>query len=146
LSIQMLCSLSLLAKGRSNDRRYDRQISRRLYKHADGYTRERRRSKKLKEQQNLISDRMLELCAKEDIDSVKTPFGTLTRRVYSSYWTSDWDRMYKFIAENEAYHLLEKRIHNGNMREFLEENPDVLPMGLQSDRRYAVSVRKPTNK
>ncbi len=102
--------------------------------------------KKLKEQQNLISDRMLELCAKEDIDSVKTPFGTLTRRVYSSYWTSDWDRMYKFIAENEAYHLLEKRIHNGNMREFLEENPDVLPMGLQSDRRYAVSVRKPTNK
>jgi len=98
--------------------------------------------KKLKEQQNLISDRMLELCAKEDIDSVKTPFGTLTRRVYSSYWTSDWDRMYKFIAENEAYHLLEKRIHNGNMREFLEENPDVLPMGLQSDRRYAVSVRK----
>jgi len=102
--------------------------------------------KKLKEQQNLISDRMLELCAKEDIDSVKTPFGTLTRRVYSSYWTSDWDRMYKFIAENDAYHLLEKRIHNGNMREFLEENPDVLPMGLQSDRRYAVSVRKPTNK
>jgi len=102
--------------------------------------------KKLKEQQNLISARMLELCAKEDIDSVKTPFGTLTRRVYSSYWTSDWDRMYKFIAENEAYHLLEKRIHNGNMREFLEENPDVLPMGLQSDRRYAVSVRKPTNK
>jgi len=102
--------------------------------------------KKLKEQQNLISARMLELCAKEDIDSVKTPFGTLTRRVYSSYWTSDWDRMYKFIAENDAYHLLEKRIHNGNMREFLEENPDVLPMGLQSDRRYAVSVRKPTNK
>jgi len=102
--------------------------------------------KKLKEQQNLISNRMLELCAKEDIDSVKTPFGTLTRRVYSSYWTSDWDRMYEFIAENDAYHLLEKRIHNGNMREFLEENPDVLPMGLQSDRRYAVSVRKPTNK
>lgn len=102
--------------------------------------------KKLKEQQNLISDRMLELCAKEDIDSVKTPFGTLTRRVHSSYWTSDWDRMYAFIAENDAYHLLEKRIHNGNMREFLEENPDVLPMGLQSDRRYAVSVRKPTNK
>jgi len=85
--------------------------------------------KKLKEQQNLISDRMLELCAKEDIDSVKTPFGTLTRRVYSSYWTSDWDRMYKFIAENEAYHLLEKRIHNGNMREFLEEKPRRLTHG-----------------
>jgi hypothetical protein len=54
--------------------------------------------------------------------------------------------MYKFIAENDAYHLLEKRIHNTNMKEFLEENPDALPIGLQSDRKYAVSVRKPTKK
>tara|TARA_R110000803_G_scaffold65480_2_gene126621 strand:- start:1246 stop:1635 length:390 start_codon:yes stop_codon:yes gene_type:complete len=102
--------------------------------------------KSLKEKQTLISDRMLELCAKEDIDSIKTPFGTLTRRIYSSYWTSDWDRMYKFITEHDAYHLLEKRIHSANMREFLEDNPDVLPIGLQSDRKYAVSIRKPTKK
>jgi hypothetical protein len=102
--------------------------------------------KVLKEKQALVSASMLDLCSKEDIDSIKTPFGTLTRRIYSSYWTSDWDQMYKFIAENDAYHLLEKRIHNTNMKEFLEENPDALPIGLQSDRKYAVSVRKPTKK
>jgi len=102
--------------------------------------------KVLKEKQALLSANMLDLCSKEDIDSIKTPFGTLTRRIYSSYWTSDWDQMYKFIAENDAYHLLEKRIHNTNMKEFLEENPDALPIGLQSDRKYAVSVRKPTKK
>jgi len=102
--------------------------------------------KALKEKQALVSASMLDLCSKEDIDSIKTPFGTLTRRVYSSYWTSDWDQMYKFIAENDAYHLLEKRIHNTNMKEFLEENPDALPIGLQSDRKYAVSIRKPTKK
>jgi hypothetical protein len=102
--------------------------------------------KALKEKQALVSASMLDLCSKEDIDSIKTPFGTLTRRIYSSYWTSDWDQMYKFIAENDAYHLLEKRIHNTNMKEFLEENPDALPIGLQSDRKYAVSVRKPTKK
>tara|TARA_R100000951_G_scaffold10079_1_gene8691 strand:+ start:3204 stop:3593 length:390 start_codon:yes stop_codon:yes gene_type:complete len=102
--------------------------------------------KKLKEQQGVISNKMLELCAKEDIDSVRTPYGTVTRRVYSSYWTSDWEQMYKFIQENEAFHLLEKRIHNTHMKEFLEENPDSLPTGLQSDRKYAVSVRKPTKK
>jgi hypothetical protein len=100
----------------------------------------------LKEKQALLSANMLDLCAKEDIDSIKTPFGTVTRRIYSAYWTSDWDQMYKFIAENDAYHLLEKRIHNTNMKEFLEENPDALPIGLQSDRKYAVSVRKPTKK
>jgi hypothetical protein len=102
--------------------------------------------KALKEKQALVSASMLDLCSKEDIDSIKTPFGTLTRRVYSSYWTSDWDQMYKFIAENDAYHLLEKRIHNTHMKEFLEENPDALPIGLQSDRKYAVSIRKPTKK
>jgi len=102
--------------------------------------------KVLKEKQALVSASMLDLCSKEDIDSIKTPFGTLTRRVYSSYWTSDWDQMYKFIAENDAYHLLEKRIHNAHMKEFLEENPDALPIGLQSDRKYAVSIRKPTKK
>ena len=102
--------------------------------------------KALKEKQALVSASMLDLCSKEDIDSIKTPFGTLTRRIYSSYWTSDWDQMYKFIAENDAYHLLEKRIHNTNMKEFHEENPDALPIGLQSDRKYVVSVRKPTKK
>ena len=102
--------------------------------------------KALKQKQALVSASMRDLCSKEDIDSIKTPFGTLTRRIYSSYWTSDWDQMYKFIAENDAYHLLEKRIHNTNMKEFLEENPDALPIGLQSDRKYAVSVRKPTKK
>ena len=58
--------------------------------------------KKLKEQQGAITNKMLELCAKEDIDSVRTPYGTVTRRVYSSYWTSDWEQMYKFIADNDA--------------------------------------------
>ena len=102
--------------------------------------------KKLKEQQSAIVDKMLEMCAKEGIDSIRTPYGTLSRRVYSSFWTSDWEEMYKFINENNAYHLLEKRIHSGNMKEFLEENPDSLPIGLQSDRKYTVSVRKPTTK
>jgi hypothetical protein len=52
--------------------------------------------------------------------------------------------MYEFIRENDAYHLLEKRIHNGNMREFLNDNPDSLPIGLQSNTKYVISVRKPT--
>tara|TARA_R110000868_G_scaffold165799_5_gene399403 strand:- start:64 stop:453 length:390 start_codon:yes stop_codon:yes gene_type:complete len=102
--------------------------------------------KALKEKQSLITNHMLELCSKEEIDSIKTPFGTISRRLHATYWTNDWERMYAFIAEHDAYQLLEKRIHNTNMREFLEENPDVLPAGLQANRTYIVSVRKPTVK
>jgi hypothetical protein len=54
--------------------------------------------------------------------------------------------MYEFIRENDAMHLLEQRIHNGNMKQFLSENPDELPVGLQADSKYVVRVRKPTAK
>jgi|TARA_R100001244_G_scaffold118218_1_gene87990 hypothetical protein len=102
--------------------------------------------KKLKEQQDTVSDELLKLCESQEADGLKTPSGTVSRRVISSFWTSDWERMYAFIAEHSAPHLLEKRIHNGNMKEFLADNPDVTPEGLQAKNRYAISVRKPTKK
>jgi hypothetical protein len=78
--------------------------------------------KNLKEQQDKVSDELLKLCESQEADGLKTPSGTVSRRVISSYWTSDWERMYAFIKENDAPHLLEKRIHNGNMKEFLADN------------------------
>jgi len=102
--------------------------------------------KSLKEQQDKVSDELLKLCESQEADGLKTPSGTVSRRVISSYWTSDWEQMYAFIKEQDAPHLLEKRIHNGNMKEFLVDNPDVTPAGLQAKNRYAISVRKPTKK
>ena len=90
--------------------------------------------------------RLLKICNEQNLDSLRTPEGTVTRRVKSRYWTTDWDQMYKFIKENDAPFLLEQRIHNGNMKQFLEENPDQHPAGLQIDSKYAIVVRKPTNK
>lgn len=100
----------------------------------------------LKEQLELISNALLSVCNAENADSIRTPAGTVSRRVSSRYWTSDWDSMYTFIRDNDAPFLLEQRIHNGNMRQFLEDNPDAAPMGLQAERKYTVQVRKPTNK
>jgi hypothetical protein len=50
--------------------------------------------------------------------------------------------MYDFIKEHDAMHLMEQRISQGNMKRFLEENPDQLPIGLNSSSTYTVSVRK----
>jgi len=80
------------------------------------------------------------------MDSIRTPAGTVSRRVSSRYWTSDWESLYNFIRENDAQYLLEKRIHNGNMQQFLEENPEVFPEGLQNERKYIIQVRKPTSR
>lgn len=100
----------------------------------------------LKEKLDYVSNELLEFCREQNVDSVKTPAGTVSRRVQTRYWSSDWEQMYKFIEEHNVPFVLEKRIHNGNMKQFLEENPDVLPIGLQVDNKYVVHVRKPTEK
>lgn len=102
--------------------------------------------KKLKSIQTSISEKMLELCAEQNVDSLKTPQGTISRSVRSHFWTGDWEALYAFVEKHGAMHLLEKRIHNGNMKEFLADNPDLCPEGLQANSSYTVSVRKPTNK
>lgn len=100
----------------------------------------------LKEQFELVGEQLLELCKEQNADSIRTPAGTVSRRISSRYWTSDWESLYKFIKENDAHYVLEKRIHNGNMQQFLEDNPELFPAGLQNERKYVVQVRKPTSK
>jgi hypothetical protein len=102
--------------------------------------------KDLKEQMDTVSAELLNFCNEQNLDSVKTPSGTISRRVQTRYWTTDWEQMNNFIVEHQAVHLLEKRIHNGNMKQFLEDNPDVLPIGLQIDNKYIIQVRKPNDK
>jgi hypothetical protein len=50
--------------------------------------------------------------------------------------------MNSFILKHEAVDLMEKRLHQGNMRTFLEENPALLPPGLNVDSEYTVTVRR----
>ena len=93
-----------------------------------------------------VSSAILDFCNAHNLDSVKTPMGTVSRRVQSRYWTNDWESMYNFVVENNVPFILEKRIHNGNMQQVLDENPDLMPVGLQLDRKFVIQVRKPTKK
>ena len=97
----------------------------------------------LKEQFGIVGQSLLNLCKEQNLDSIRTPVGTVSRRISTRYWTSDRDSMYRFISEHDAPFLLEQRIHGTNMKEFLEANPEAFPMGMQADRSYTVQVRKP---
>lgn len=96
----------------------------------------------LQEQQTKVSNMLLEICKEMGADSIKTAYGTASRRLSIRYKTTDWDSMYKFIKEHDAFHLMEQRIHQNNMKAMLEENPEMVPMGLSSDSEYVISVRK----
>ena len=96
----------------------------------------------LKAQQDLLAEKMLDVCRENNADSIKTPAGTIIRKVDTRYWTTDWDSMYRFVEEHDAFPLLEKRLHQTNLKQFLEENPELLPAGLQADSKYTVVVRR----
>lgn len=97
---------------------------------------------KLKEALETLEEEMLEKCKEEDADSIKTPYGTITRTVKSRYWPADWEIFNQYVLDNEALGLLEKRVHQTNMGQWLEEHADNPPPGLNIDRHYACSVRK----
>ena len=89
-----------------------------------------------------IKAALLEHCKATGTESVKTASGTFWRTQRKRFWTSDWGAMSKFIVDNEAVDLLEKRISQGNMRQFLEEHPELHPPGLNADNEYTITVRR----
>ncbi len=96
----------------------------------------------LQEQMDVIEEQLLEACKSIGADSIRTAAGTVIRSVKNRYWTNDWDSMYSFVREHDAFGLLERRIHQTNMKSFIEENPNLLPMGLNTDSRYSIVVRR----
>jgi hypothetical protein len=91
---------------------------------------------------NAIKDHMLQTGLK----SVRTDEGTIILSQKTRYSTHDWDSFKSFVLEHQVLDLFEKRIAQTNMKQFLEENPGVVPPGLNSDSEYAITVRKPTSK
>jgi hypothetical protein len=96
----------------------------------------------LETQMKKIKGALLDHCKANNADSVRTPEGLFYRTIKRNYWTNDWESLHAFILDNDAPQLLEKRIHQGNMKEFLEENPDLLPPGLNVDSEYVLTIRR----
>jgi hypothetical protein len=96
---------------------------------------------KMKTVKTGILDHMKEIGA----ESLRTDAGTVYRTVRTTYSTNDWDSMNKFILEHSVPELLEKRIHQTNMKAFLEEHPDVLPPGLNANMEYSVTIKRSKN-
>lgn len=96
----------------------------------------------LKEKQEQIKRALLDYCKEHGVESVRTEAGLFYRSVKTRYWTSDWDSIYKFVMDNNVPQLFAKSLNQTNVKQFLEENPDLMPKGLNIDNEYIVSVRK----
>jgi phage host-nuclease inhibitor protein Gam len=88
---------------------------------------------KIEDDMKTVKRAILDYMKESGVESLRTNSGTVYRTVRTTYSTSDWESMHKFIIEHGAPDLLEKRIQQTNMRAFLEENPDLLPPGLNAN-------------
>lgn len=101
-----------------------------------------KKDKEIKEQMSLIEAHLLDLCKAAGANSINTGAGTIIRGVKTRYWTSDWEAMHEFIRENNALELLERRVAQNAMSEFIKQNPDKLPKGMNVDSQYSIVVRR----
>jgi hypothetical protein len=97
---------------------------------------------RLEDDMHKVKSAILNQMKEIGVESLRTESGIVYRTVRTTYATSDWDSMNKFILEHGVPELLEKRIQQTNMRAFLEENPDVLPPGLNSNMEYSVTIKR----
>lgn len=97
---------------------------------------------RLKDQQEQIKRALLNHCKEHNVDSVRTADGTFYRSIRSKYWTNDWESIYNFVLEHKVPELFSKSLNQTNVKQFLEEHPDLRPEGLNVDSEYVISVRK----
>ena len=94
----------------------------------------------LEEQRMEVRLAIKDMMKEQNLQTVRTTSGTVSLMTKTRYNTQDWDSFKKFIIEHEIPDLLEKRIAQGNMATFLEENPGVVPPGLNSITEFDIRV------
>ena len=86
---------------------------------------------------------LLDVCNNVSANSINTQYGTVIRKLNERFYCNDWDNFRKFVRENDAVELLERRIHQGNFKQFLAEHKEEgLPPGVNVMREFGVTVRK----
>ena len=98
----------------------------------------------LKAQQGEVAATMKDQLRAMGSLSSKTAHGTVSLITKTRYYAMDKDAFKAFILEHGAIDLLEQRVAQKNMAEFLVANPGVVPPGLNTVSEIEIAVRRPT--
>lgn len=73
----------------------------------------------LQADQDVLKRAMLDICNNTDAASIKTESGTVIRKLNERFFCNDWEPFRQFIIDQQAIDLLERRIHQGNFKQFM---------------------------
>lgn len=108
----------------------------------DAIEEKEREIKEKVKKQDMIAQELLVRCDTAGGNISITGVGRITRRTSKRYWTTNWPALYNMIKEHDAFHLLHQRITTTAMEEFLEQNPNLMPEGLNLDTNQTVVVTR----
>ncbi len=99
-----------------------------------------------KAQLEILEGHMLLFLQATKQTSARTAEGTITRVEDIIPTASDWDLVYRWIVENDAFEALEKRLTKTFIRSWMNSHEGGIPPGVSVLRKYGIEVRKPTGK
>ena len=96
----------------------------------------------LKANQERIEGELLRTLQEQSVDSMRTEAGTFYRQEEIKPSASDWDAFYKWIAENDAFDALERRVKKDFVKAYMADHEGGLPPGISVHREYVARVRR----
>lgn len=90
----------------------------------------------------LLEGQMLKFLNESKMDSVKTPSGTFYRQEEITPTGADWTAFYRWIAENDGFEFLERRIKKTAIKEYMDAHEGGVPPGVNVYREFVVRVRR----
>jgi len=101
----------------------------------------------LKAEMATLEQAMLAGCNEIKADSIRTPHGTIMKKLSERFTCSDRDNFNKFVLEHGAVELFAAHLHQSNFKEFMSErHHEGLPPGVNVMREFTITVKKPTVK
>ena len=90
-----------------------------------------------------LEARLLSVCNAINTDSLRTQHGTVMRGLKERFTCGDWHNFRQFEFAHPEYDFRERRVHQGNMKEYLSTNSEAgLPPGVNVMREYGITVRR----
>jgi len=103
--------------------------------------------KELQNELEEIDQILLGVCRDTNVNSFNTTHGTVIRQIKERFFCGDWDNFRKFELGHPEYDFRERRVHQGNFKQYMDEHPqDGLPPGVNSSREFQIVVRTKSSK
>lgn len=100
--------------------------------------------KSIEDQQDVVGTALLSAMNAIGGTSLKTEAGVIEKKRSMKVSGADWQAIYRFVAENDAWGMLHKRLSSTFVENWAKEHDETLPPGVNVFTAYEVSVKKPT--